>query len=326
MEKSKHHRNNRGNPDDRNYRKSVFPQILKEYVYYLKSHEKRGDEIKQRKRNVEQFLKDLYSDGLDHIENLSGKRIYQIVENKEISFWFSVSIRGFLKYLYLYSYTADDYTDTVPMHSRKETVPSVYTPDEMQRILDTINRSKASGLRDYALIILIRTYALRAGDIANMKIEDIDFSHKKIHVITEKTGKRISFTLTEEVEKAVTDYIYSARPNKKDEHLFLNRNYPHKPISNCTIYNIVSAYFKTADINTKGKRHGPHSIRASRATELLDLGASVPEVSAFLAHTSSKSTMKYLQVSIEHLKKCSIPVPGLKAPAMSTLLGGDSDA
>ena len=103
MEKSKHNRNNRGNPDDHNYRKSVFPQILKEYVYYLKSHEKRGDEIKQRKRNVEQFLKDLYSDGLDHIENLSGKRIYQIVENKEISFWFSVSIRGFLKYLYLYS-------------------------------------------------------------------------------------------------------------------------------------------------------------------------------------------------------------------------------
>ena len=73
---------------------------------------------------------------------------------------------------------------------------------------------------------------------------------------TEKTGNSISFNLTEEVEKAITEYIYSARPKKKDKHLFLNKNYPHRPMSNSRIYHIVSGYFKSADINIEGKRHG----------------------------------------------------------------------
>ena len=326
MNRTKQKPNQRGDPCDRHYRKSVLPQISKEYISYLRAHGKRENEIKQRKKYVDQFLKDLYSGGLTQMGDLNGKRIYEIIENKEISFWFSVSLRAFLKYLYLYSYTAENYTDTIPVHSTHKTVPSVYTPDEMQRFLASIDRTKPSGVRDYALIILIRTYALRAGDVAKLKIDDIDFIHKKIRVITEKTGNSISFNLTEEVEKAITEYIYSARPKKKDKHLFLNKNYPHRPMSNSRIYHIVSGYFKSADINIEGKRHGPHSIRASRATELLDLGASVSEVSAFLTHTTSISTMKYLQVSIEHLMKCSIPVPVIKVQPLNELLGGNDNA
>ena len=74
MNRTKQKPNQRGDPCDRHYRKSVLPQISKEYISYLRAHGKRENEVKQRKKYVDQFLKDLYTGGFTQMGDLNGKR------------------------------------------------------------------------------------------------------------------------------------------------------------------------------------------------------------------------------------------------------------
>ena len=225
-----------------------------------------------------------------------------------------------MKYAFFHSLIAKDLSEAIPKTKHYEPAPVVYEPEEIEMMARSINRHSESEIRDYAIFTLIRTYALRASDIVNLRVSDVDFKHKRISLVQDKTNEYVQFKLTDDVSQALDDYIHNVRYGSND-HLFLSI-YKPKPLLADSITAIISDIITASGVDIKGRKHGPHSIRASRATELLELGTSLPEISAYLGHRSSVSAVHYLKMSPDILRKCALPVPEIATESMKSFLNG----
>lgn len=94
---------------------------------------------------------------------------------------------------------------------------------------------------------------------------------------------------------------------------FQKSNYGEK-MSRPNIHSIVAKYMKTANIEDwQKKKHGPHSLRHSLATNMLKRNETLPVISTVLSHQSTETTRIYLKVDSEKLKHCCLPVPELNS-------------
>lgn len=304
------------------YVRSIFSPIASEYESYLyKRSDKKEKEIRTRLHNVCRFLKEVEKRGITDLNGITSALILKLYEEDGYRDWFTISIRAFLKYAFFHSLIAKDLSEAIPKTKHYEPAPVIYEPEEIEMMASSINRHSESGIRDYAIFTLIRTYALRASDIVNLRVSDVDFKHKRISLVQDKTNEYVQFKLTDDVSQALDDYIHNVRYGL-DDHLFLSVYKPIKPLLADSVNSIISDIIMTSGVDIKGRKHGPHSIRASRATELLELGASLPEISAYLGHRSSVSAVHYLKMSPDILRKCALPVPEIATVSMKSFLNG----
>jgi site-specific recombinase XerD len=198
-------------------------------------------------------------------------------------------------------------------HTRHSKVPSVYTSKEVERLIGIIDRTGSKGKRDYAMVLLAARYGLRSSDIVGMRFSDIHWEQNEIIVYQFKTGKKINLPISEEVGTAIIDYIRYARPKIENErdmpYVFLTINHPYRQLCNNALGAYVGDYMRSAGIDTTGRRHGAHTLRHSLASNLLKLNETLPVISEILGHKSTDSTMNYLRVDINQLRKCAIEVP-----------------
>jgi len=193
-------------------------------------------------------------------------------------------------------------------------IPSVYTAEEVEKIIGCIDRSNPQGKRDYAMILLAARYGLRASDIISFRFVNIDWERNRIILTQMKTQKRLILPLSEEVGTALVEYIRDARPKIDTPFLFISVQAPYKPLrSNVLAANIAEA-MRVAGIDSSKRRHGPHALRHSLASNLLKANETLPVISGILGHTSTESTMTYLRVDINRLRRCALEVP----PVLST--------
>lgn len=143
---------------------------------------------------------------------------------------------------------------------RTKELPSVFTYDEMKRIVDSIDRNSAIGKRAYAMIMLAAKYRLRASDVVNLKFANIDWENKIIRINQEKTKRTVELPLLPEVGNAILDYLKNARRKSNLPFVFLNIKGPVTPITSSAFYNILNYYINISSIeNLDKKHHGPHS-------------------------------------------------------------------
>jgi len=157
--------------------------------------------------------------------------------------------------------------------------------------------------------MLLSRYGLRASDICNLKFENILWNDSLIVLTQHKTKEKVELPLTSEVGVAIIDYIKYGRPQKDHPHVFLNGISPFNPISSALVNDIVSKTFRQAKVDTKGRKHGPHSLRHSLASLLLKEKVVLPVITGILGHKSSEHTKDYLRVDVENLKHCALNVP-----------------
>jgi len=120
--------------------------------------------------------------------------------------------------------------------------------------------------------------------------------------------------LLSSVGNAVIDYLKNGRPDTDAQEIVVAHDTANrgKKITSSTIYSIVAKYFRAANIeNWREKKHGPHSLRHSLATNLLKRNVSMPQIATVLGHQSTESTKAYLSLDIEQLRKCALPMPEL---------------
>lgn len=216
-------------------------------------------------------------------------------------------IRLFLRYLVLEEKLKTDYSTLVPHYSKPYVIPSVYSIDEIKRIENSVDTSTVQGKRDYAIILLASRMGLRSSDIVRLKIEDIK-EKDEINIIQQKTGKALQLPLIEEVSVAIDDYL-SVRPSSIAKEIFINVYAPYNPISTGTIRSLLKKYIAAADIDVGNRRKGPHALRSSLASSMVNDDVSYETVRKVLGHSSNNAIKHYARIDVEKLRQYCLEPP-----------------
>jgi site-specific recombinase XerD len=222
-----------------------------------------------------------------------------------------MDLGGFFNYLYNREIITTDFTTFIPKdnYRNQSRLPSYYTEDEINQLLKSIDRGTSVGKRDYAILVLAACLGLRESDIARLKFENLHWDNSIIILKQYKTGKNINLPLLPAVGNAILDYIQYGRPKSNEHYIFLLVTSPYLPIKSSTIANLVCRRFINADLNTKEKRHGGHSLRHSLVKELLMNKQTLPVIMEVLGHKNLESIRHYIRIDTESLRHCALDVP-----------------
>jgi len=241
-----------------------------------------------------------------YIKTLSGYTRSTIKEN-------ILSIRSLLRFLLEMKKIRIDFASKIPMIKvRKQThIPSVWTKNELKKLIAAIDRGNPKGKRDYAIILLACCLGMRCTDITCLKMENFHWEEKKLIFTQSKTKIPLSLPLTQEIGWAVIDYLKYGRPKIDSPYLFIKHIAPFGPFArgDC-LYQVIKRYIELAHIPVLKKRRGMHSLRHTMASILLEKNTPLSTISDILGHTNSNSTSVYLKVDIKKLKECSLTFGG----------------
>lgn len=228
-------------------------------------------------------------------------------------------LRQLFHYLYDFGITEKDHALFVlkDRYRNRCKVPTTYSEDEISRIIAAVDRSSTVGKRDYLVLLLAAEYGWRAGDIINFKFNQIDWNKNAISFEQSKTDIPVEFPLLASVGNAIIDYLKHGRPDSEAPEVIVANKGCTKglPLATPTIHSIVSRYMRAAHItHWKEKKHGPHALRHSLATNLLKKNVSMPVISTVLGHQRTETTKIYLKVDVDSLAKCALPMPPIASP------------
>lgn len=288
------------------YERSCFSNVVVEYEKYLLTSCKNHRDLRSRTSAVAKFLRHIEDSGCADLKNAEAERIYQALRKAPLSSW-QKGIKPFLKYAFLYKLTKNDFSLIVPSVSRKSNVPTVYSPLEVETILNSIDRSAAAGKRMYAVAIIAARLGLRACDISGLTFDNVNFRNNNISITQAKTQVPLTLPLCDDVKEALLDYINNERPDSDDPHIFMNlRGYGILQSGGVT--RAISDAIKASGVNINGRKHGTHAFRSSLATALLAEGNDYHTIQRVLGQSNIEATKAYAKADVEELRQCALPV------------------
>ena len=211
------------------------------------------------------------------------------------------SVRSFFRFLVLDGVVESDPTELLEWPSLPEHMPVVLTLEEIDRIEDSIDLSKAEGARNRAIIEVLFSCGLRVSELVNMKLSDLYLEDRMLLV----RGKGNKERLVPVSNKAIADLkrwffdrnLMKIKPGE-DDYVFLNRRGAH--LTRTMILIMVKRQAEEAGIK---KTISPHTFRHSFATALLQGGADLRSIQAMLGHEKIDTTLVYTHISNEQLRK-----------------------
>ena len=266
---------------------------------------------------LERFSKYLGQYSLSDISELDTNLIHGYVNSLAIyqlpTIYHTVCVlRRTLRYLHSTGIIDTDLSVGLPKirYSKKAKIPSAYTREEVEKMINCIDRGNPKGKRDYALILLAARLGLRASDIANLTFSSFKWDKNTVEVAQQKTGEPVVLPLLNDVGEAIIDYIRYSRPNSDEPFVFLKLNAPNDVMRANSIHSVVYTRLKSAGIKIPpGKKHGPHALRHSLASTLLENNVPMPVISEVLGHVDTDSTSVYMKIDISKLRECAVEVP-----------------
>jgi site-specific recombinase XerD len=197
-------------------------------------------------------------------------------------------------------------------HWRLAVLPRYLPPDDVERVIASCDPASPVGRRDRAILLLLARLGLRAGDVAHLRLRDIDWREAWIQV-RGKSRYEARLPLTQEVGQAVVDYLQNGRPRTSLELVFIRSRAPLRALdSHSAVTAIVARAIKRAGI-TRPSRGAAHLLRHSVATSMLREGASLQEIGALLRHRSIETTQIYAKVDVTALQSIAQPWPEVQS-------------
>jgi len=192
--------------------------------------------------------------------------------------------------------------DAIPVvpHWRLTSLPRYLPPEDVEGLIACCDPTSHIGKRDRAILLLLARLGLRAGDIVQMRLKDIDWKGAWVH-ISGKSRRQTRLPLTQEIGQAIATYIQAGRFPASTDTLFLRSCAPFRALgSQCAVSSIVRRAFRRAGVKRPG-RGAAHLLRHSLASSML--GASLQEISVILRHRSIESTQIYAKVDVTRLQQ-----------------------
>jgi integrase len=192
--------------------------------------------------------------------------------------------------------------------SRETRLLPTTSPEEIEAVLNIIDRDTPKGKRDYAIIMLAIVTGLRAIDIARLKLTDVDWRRGEINLVQAKTGQNLQLPLTTDIAEALQDYILNGRQKVKEPQVFLRHHPPYRAFADAvSIGDMYDEYREAAGyerIAFDGK--GFHSLRRTVGTNLVTSDIKLTDAAQILGKIKPESMRKYVALDIPHLKECAL--------------------
>lgn len=289
------------------------------YVRFLEDHKELSTcTIDNHQRLVEMFLSFIYCQNSFSPPEFSIQQVDRFIRQEGSRYsrrtqqLIAGCLRSFFKFLYQSGKTGTDLSCliTSPRCYKLESLPRVLNWEEINKILNSVDKSTRAGLRNNAILLLLTTYGLRAGEVARLKLDDIDWKKEIIHILPGKTGRALLLPLMPRVGKAILKYLKQTRPVSKHREVFLLTCAPWTPLKSTNIRYVVGRHIQLAGLDPP--RHGPHLLRYSFATHLMRSGASLKEIGDMLGHRSFESTHVYTKTATEKLREVALEMSEVK--------------
>lgn len=226
----------------------------------------------------------------------------------------TTAVRAFVRYLIAAGRCPAALEAAIPMlaHWRLSHLPRYFQPEEVERLIASCNVTTPIGKRDRAILLLLARLGLRAGDIVQCRLDDIDWKGGWLHVIG-KSRRPTRLPLTQEVGQAIVSYLQEARPRTSAETLFVTCSAPFRPFSShCLVSVIVDQAIRRAGVK-RPARGAAHLLRHSVASNLLRQGSSLQDIAALLRHRSIETTQIYAKVDVTALRQIAQPWPQVQS-------------
>jgi integrase/recombinase XerD len=221
------------------------------------------------------------------------------------------ALSSLLRYLHITGVTTCPLATVLPKvagHAR--VMPKPLDADRIEKLLASCGRSTDTGRRDYAMLMLLSRLGLRAGEIAALSLDDIDWRHGEI-VVRGKGNRCELLPLPPDVGRAVVDYLRGGgrRVPPGCRAVFVRAHAPEGGVTPSVVANRVAAAARRAGL---AEPVGPRALRHSAATAILRRGAGLPEVAQVLRHNSIQVTARYAAVDESAARELARPWPGAR--------------
>ena len=300
---------------------SVYLLLHREYLTFLRKEGKKRGTLQTYEIVSRQFLEYLEARKVNELAEVQGKDVSDflpfIAQQYQPGSMRTVlsALRCFIHYIESQKLTPSHLSHAVPSSSERITrvVPTL-TPEEEQKLLNSVDGTTGLGKRNYAMLLLALRTGLRSIDITNLKLSDVHWKNNTLEIVQAKTGTFLVLPLLTDVGNALADYILNGRPSSRESYIFLRTQAPHQKLSaRSGCYGVSCKMMKAAGIRQgPGDQKGFHCLRHSLAARLLIEETPLPIISSILGHRNKDSTRDYLSSDLLHLRACALDLTGIE--------------
>ena len=221
----------------------------------------------------------------------------------------TTSLRAFLRYLAVEGRCRAGLADVVPgyAHWRLAGLPRYLTAEQVNRLIAACDGEVVARRRDRAIVLLLTRLGLRAGDVAQLRLDDIEWETGSLRV-SGKSRYEVRLPLPQDVGDAIAAYL-ACRPSIcPSDHVFLRNIAPLRPFPKGDgISSVVKRLMQRAGIVAPVK--GAHVLRHTAATEMLRHGVPLEKIGLVLRHRGVDTTAHYAKADVALLKQIAQPWP-----------------
>lgn len=215
------------------------------------------------------------------------------------------NLRSFLRFLVFIRLLPIDLSSAVrrPVMFQGEREPRYLQDWQVREILSTMSRDTVLEKRNYATILMLAIYGLRANEVAGLQFDDLKWRSGKLLIHNRKCGDSMELPLTPEAAGALIDYI-RVRPPCDHRSVFLSHFSPYPPMSNVAVCNAAAKAIHLSGF--KVAHPGSHTFRYSRAQALFAEQYPLPDIASTLGHRDLRTTLSYLSFTVHPLREVAL--------------------
>jgi site-specific recombinase XerD len=224
----------------------------------------------------------------------------------------ATALRSFFRFLYLSGRHPQDLSEAIPRIADpgREELPRYLSEGELNQVLQSVDQRTPAGQREMAVLLCLARLGLRAGEVAHLNLEDVDWRAGVVHLCQTKNRQERLLPLPQDLGRALVRYLRQRPTATACRRVFLSLR-DGGPVGSDAITKLARRALHRAAITCE--RPGAHLFRYTVASHLVQKGASLKAVADWLGHRSLSTTQLYAKVNLPMLRAVAQPWPGPEA-------------
>jgi integrase len=269
--------------------------------------------LHNKQNNISVFLNYLSNHDIYNFENFDINIVFRFINSlnyapQTIS-GLEFNLREFFDILHKTGLTDFEGREVFPVifTNKRDRIISFYSTEEVRKVIDVLDPKSRNYTMNKCMVLIAAQIGLRSSDILGLKLSEIKWDKGLIERKQAKTGNLVSLPMPENIRLLLIDYIKNHRPECDSDYVFINQTSMNRYCST-ELLAIVRRLIRKTDISVKNRKVGPHALRHSLATRLLESNTPMPVITGILGHKNLNTTRAYLNIDIESLRKRSMEV------------------
>ena len=229
---------------------------------------------------------------------------------------YGVTLRSFLRWAFQDGRLPTDLRAAVITcrQMRQAQVRDLLATEDVDRVLAAVDRSRAVGRRDYAVLLLAIRYGMRPSDIRQLRLDDVLWRRGLIAIRQAKTGRPLTLPLLPEIADALVAYLRDGRPKTTARELFIRHRAPFVPfVPTNNLTAIVRPIFRRTGLDQRSGGRGLYVFRHTLASRLLAADCPIKSIADVLGHQSTDTTMEYATINLAALRRVALSEAEVRA-------------